>query len=371
MNFLNAGIPVVLMEREQAPLDKGVALIRKNYERSLKRGKLTNDQLEQRMALIQPTLALDDLAQCDLIIEAVFEEMSLKKAIFSQLGQVAKSGAILASNTSYLDLDEIAAASDRAHDVIGMHFFSPANVMALLEIVRGEHSRLDAVNTAIALAKKIHKVPVVSQVGPGFIANRVMTVRGSEAVNIMLQGVSPSQIDQVIYDYGFAMGPFAMKDLVGLDVIGRNESQKTVDTELVRLGRLGQKKNGGYYDYDENRQRTLSPIAMEVIAKVAEENDIQKSTLSDEDILARLLYPIINEGAKILDEGIAIRSSDIDIACIKGYNWPAFTGGPMYWANTLGLDHVVERLRDFEQQFGERFTPSPYLVKLAAEGKHF
>ena len=371
MNFLNAGIPVTILEQEQAAIDRGIDVIRSNYTRSMKRGKLSQQQLDERMALITPTLDMQDLANADLIIEAVFEEMSIKESVFSKLDKVAKPGCILASNTSYLDLDQIANVTARPEDVIGMHFFSPANVMPLLEVVRGEKSSKDAINTAMRLSKKINKIPVLSRVGYGFIANRVMKVRGIQAGNLILQGVSPEIIDQVIYDYGFAMGPFAMKDLIGLDVTNRGVTEKTVDTVLVSKDRLGQKKNGGYYDYDQNRNRTLSPVALEVIAEIADENNIEQIECDEQEILARLLYPIVNEGAKVLDEGIAIRSSDIDIACIKGYNWPVYQGGPMYWANTVGLDKVLDGLRQFEQRFGEDFTPSPYLINLVEQGKQF
>ena len=371
MNFLNAGIPVTLMEREQAALDRGIEVITKNYQRSLKRGKLTEEQISDRLALIKPTLSMQDLSEADLIIEAVFEEMSIKKSVFTEIDKIAKPKAILASNTSYLDLDEIAAVTTRPEDVIGMHFFSPANVMPLLEVVRAETSSLDAIHTAMKLAKTINKVPVLSRVCTGFIANRVMTVRAAQARNLMLEGISPERIDQVVYDYGFAMGPFAMRDLVGLDVVGRNDNTKTVESELVKLGRLGQKQNGGFYDYDEKRNRTLSPIALKVIAELAEEKQIKQIDVSNEEILARLLYPIVNEGAKVLDEGIAIRSSDIDIACIKGYNWPVYHGGPMQWANSIGLEKVLEGLTELESRYGDDFKPSPYLIKLVEGNQSF
>ena len=371
MNFLNAGIPVVLMEQQQDALDRGINVIRKNYQRSVKSGRLSEQQLENRMAMITPTLNINELANADLIIEAVFEEMSIKKDVFAKLDKVAKPGCILASNTSYLDLNEIAAATTRPQDVIGMHFFSPANVMPLLEVVRGADSNLDAINTAMRLSKTIKKTPVLSRTGWGFIANRVMKMRAIQAGNMILQGVSPQDIDRVIYDYGFSMGPFAVKDLVGLDVTNRGVTERTVETVLVSKDRLGQKKNGGYYDYDENRKRTLSPIALEVIAEIAAENKIEQIPADDEEIIARLLYPIVNEGAKVLDEGIAIRSSDIDIACIKGYNWPTYHGGPMYWANTVGLDNILDKLREFEQRFGSEFTPSPYLIKLVESQQNF
>ncbi len=370
MNFLNAGLPVTLIEQSQDALDRGLSVIRKNYENSAKKGRISGEQVEQRMALISPSTDYNDLADQDLIIEAVFETMPIKKDVFGKVDKIAKDGAILASNTSYLDLDEIAASTSRPQDVIGLHFFSPANVMPLLEIVRGQKTGTDLINTAMKLAKRIGKTPVLSRVCHGFIANRVMTVRGKQADAMILQGVSPEDIDRVIYDYGFAMGPFQMRDLVGLDVIGRGSNEKTVASELVARDRLGQKKNGGYYDYDENRKATLSPIAMDIIRDVASEKGLKHTPDADaQEIIARLLYPVVNEGARVLDEGVAIRASDIDIACIKGYNWPVYRGGPMFWADTVGLDKIVSKLNALEKEFGDAFTPSPFLVKLAAEGK--
>jgi len=369
MNFLNVGIPVTLVERTQDALDRGVSVMRKNYESSAKKGRMTSEQVETCMGLIAPTTEYEALGEADLIIEAVFETMPIKKEVFGKIDKIAKESAILASNTSYLDLDEIASATNRAQDVVGLHFFSPANVMALLEIVRGEKTGKDIINTAMQLAKKIGKTPVLSRVGHGFIANRVMTVRGRQANSLALQGVSPADIDRVIYEYGFAMGPFQMSDLVGLDVIGRDAKEKTVAGELVRRDRLGQKKNGGYYDYDENRNASLSPIALDIIREIAEENGVEQIEADDEEILARLLYPVVNEGAKVLAEGVAMRASDIDIACIKGYNWPVYRGGPMFWADNVGLDKIVSKLTEFENTYGETFTPSPFLKKLADDGK--
>ena len=371
MNFLSAGIPVTLLEQKQEALDHGISVIQKNYQRSVKSGRMSEAALETCMGLITPTLDYSDFSNVDLVIEAVFETMEIKKTVFSNLDSVVKKGCILASNTSYLDINEIAASTSRPQDVIGLHFFSPANIMPLLEVVRGEKSDLEVINTGMRLAKTIRKTPVLSRVGWGFIANRVMKFRSLQADSLVLQGINPETIDKVIYDYGFAMGPIAMKDLVGLDVIGRDSTELTVDSQLVSMDRLGQKKNGGYYDYDENRNRTISPVAMDVIKEVAAKKGIEPVTADDDEILARLLYPVINEGAKVLDEGIALRSSDIDIACIKGYNWPVFQGGPMFWANTVGLEKVLNKLREFEQQYGEAFTPSPYLEKLVAEGKEF
>lgn len=371
MNFLNANIPVTLLEQKQDALEHGISVIKKNYQRSVNSGRMTEQALEARMALITPSLDYSDLSSVDLIIEAVFETMEIKKDVFRKIDAIAKPSCILASNTSYLDLNEIAEATKRPQDVIGLHFFSPANVMNLLEVVRGDKSDKDVINTGMRLAKTIGKTPVLSRVGWGFIANRVMKVRGYQTDNLILQAVNPEIIDKVIYDYGFAMGPIAMKDLVGLDVLGRDSTERTVESVLVSMDRLGQKKNGGYYDYDQNRQRTLSPVAIEVIQKVAAEKGIEAVAADEDEILARLLYPVINEGAKVLDEGIALRSCDIDIACIKGYNWPVYKGGPMFWANTIGLEKVLTKLREFEQRFGEAFTPSPYLVRLVEEGKEF
>ena len=368
MNFLNAGLPVTLVERSQDALDRGVSVIQRNYENSAKKGRMTKEQVDSAMALITPTTEMENLADADLIIEAVFEQMDVKKEIFGNLDKIAKQGAILASNTSYLDVDEIASATSRPQDVLGLHFFSPANVMPLLEIVRAEKTGKDLIATAMQLAKKIRKTPVLSRVGYGFIANRVMTVRGKQANAMALEGISPADIDRVIYDYGFAMGPFKMMDLVGLDVIGRGSNEKTVAGELVARDRLGQKKNGGYYNYDDNRNATLSPIALDLIKEIAAEKGVAQTSLDDDDILARLLYPIVNEGAKALDEKIAIRGSDIDIACIKGYNWPVYRGGPMFWADTVGLDKVVSKLSEFEERFGEFFKPSPFLVQCAKDG---
>ena len=366
MNFLNAGIPVTLVEREQAALDRGVGVIRKNYENTAAKGRMTAEQVEQRMALLTPALELDALAQVDLVIEAVFEDMGIKKDVFGKLDTIAKPGAILASNTSFLDLDEIASATRRPESVIGLHFFSPANVMRLLEIVRGAKTSDAVLATALKVAKTIAKVPVVSRVGPGFIANRVMSPRSRQAMELVLEGPTPQDIDQAIYGYGFAMGPFAMGDLVGLDVIGRGSNERTLNGDLVKLGRLGQKQNGGFYDYDEKRVASPSPVAAQVIADFAAFKGVEnKGPQSAEQIVARLLYPVVNEGAKVLDEGVATRASDIDVACILGYNWPVYTGGPMFWADTVGLPKVVEGLRAMG------IEPAKLLVEKAASGGSF
>ncbi len=368
MNFLNIGLPVTLVEQTEEALKRGISVIRGNYERSAKRGRLTAEQVEERMGLISPTIDYAGLSDADLIIEAVFETMPIKKDVFSKIDKIAKDGAILASNTSYLDIDEIGEVTSRPEDVVGLHFFSPANVMKLLEVVRTDKTHKDIINTSMKLAGKISKTPVLSRVGYGFIANRVMSVRRTHSTMLALQGNSPELIDKVIYDYGFAMGPFQVLDLVGLDVLGRGSNEITYWGEMVKRGRLGQKNKMGTYDYDDNRSRTLSPIAIDVLADVAAYHKVEPYQADKEEILARQIYPIINEGAKVLDEGIALRASDIDMACIKGYNWPLYRGGPMFWADTIGLPKIVAKLKEFEAKYGDEFTPSPLLEKLAKEG---
>ena len=369
MNFLNIGIPVTLIDQSTEALDRGISVIRRNYENSAKKGRISHEDVKTRINLINPSLAYADMSDCDLIIEAVFESMAIKKDVFGKIDAVAKPGAILATNTSYLDIDEIAKATKRPQDVVGLHFFSPANVMKLLEVIQGARTSPDIVATSMALAGKIAKAPVLSKVGHGFIANRVMSVRRTHSTQLALEGNSPEKIDKVIYDYGFAMGPFQVLDLVGLDVLGRDTDEVTYWSELVKLGRLGQKNNKGVYDYDENRNRSLSPISIDVLASVAAHHGVDPYQADEQEILERQLFPIINEGAKVLEEGIALRASDIDIACLKGYNWPVYTGGPMFWADTIGLRNVVARLAEFKKRYGgDAFTPSPLLVRLAEKG---
>ena len=346
MNFLDIGVPVTLVETSQEALDRGIGVIRRNYEAAAARGRLTVEQVEQRMALIKPAVGLASLAGVDLVIEAVFEEMGVKKDIFAELDRIARKGAILASNTSFLDLDEIAAATSRPEWVVGLHFFSPANVMRLLEVVRGARTAPEVIATAMGLAKKINKVPVLSKVCRGFIANRVMSQRSLHAEALVLAGPTPQEIDQALFDYGFAMGPFQMIDLVGLDVIGRGSAERTLRGEFVERGRFGQKKGGGFYDYDENRKPTPSTAAAEAIAAFALHKGVDnKGPLPADEIVARLLYPVVNEAAKVLEEGIAMRASDIDVAAILGYGWPVYRGGPMFWADTVGLAKIVDSLK--------------------------
>lgn len=372
MAFLNANLPVTLAEMTDSALQAGLTRIRKNYEASANKGRLTTKQVEQRMGLITPVVGLEPLAKVDLVIEAVFEEMSVKKELFAKLDAICKPGAILASNTSFLDLDEIATATARPQWVVGLHFFSPANIMRLLEVVRGAKTSNEVVATAMALARRIGKVAVLSRVCNGFIANRIMAHRSRQAEAVILEGTSPAEVDKAIYDYGFAMGPFQMIDLVGLDVIGRDATERTLRGDFVRADRLGQKKNGGFYDYDEKRHATPSPEGARIVAEFAAYKGVTPAEpKSAEEIRYRLLFPVVNEAAKLLEEGIALRASDIDTAAILGYNWPVYTGGPMFWADTIGLDKVVSKLNEYAAKFGPEFAPCALLVEKAASGSSF
>jgi 3-hydroxyacyl-CoA dehydrogenase len=373
MNFLTAGIQVVMVEREQAPLDRGVGVIRKNYENTAKRGRLTLDQVEAAMGKLSPTLSYDDLADCDLVIEAVFEEMSVKKEVFGRLDAIVKQGAILASNTSYLNVDEIATATKRPESVIGLHFFSPANVMRLLEIVRGAKTAPDVLATCMALSKKIGKVAVVAGVCDGFIGNRMLSPRQREAFKLILQGAPYDRVDQVLLDFGFPMGPFQMSDLAGLDLGWNKDASKgeTIRDVLCERDRRGQKNGRGFYDYDEKRNRTPSPEVRQIIRDFAAKSGEEQREIGDQEILERLLYPMVNEGALILEEKMAQRASDIDVVWLNGYGWPAWTGGPMFWADTVGLAKVVEGLEMNAPHMDKAFRMSGLLKSKAAEGGTF
>jgi len=371
MNFLNVGIPVTLIDTTQEALERGIKVIRKNYEISASKGRLTAADVEKRMALITPAIDLGALSDADLVIEAVFERMEIKKDIFARLDRIVKRDAILASNTSYLSIDEIASVTSRPENVLGLHFFSPANVMRLVEVVRGAKTRKEVVATGMALGKKIGKVAVLSRVGPGFIANRVLGPRKDHAEHLILEGPTPTEVDQAIHDYGFAMGPFQMLDLVGLDVI-LDDTQRTLRGDLIAAGRRGQKTGAGFYDYDENRRPKVSQAALDIIVEFARFKGVTpKGSLPADEIVARLLYPVVNEGAKVLEEGIASRASDIDVACILGYNWPVYTGGPMFWADTVGLQKIVAKLEQLEREHGEAFRPAKLLKEKAASGDSF
>ena len=373
MNFLNAGLPVTLVEAEASALDRGVAVIRRNYEASLAKGKLRQPDLDARLGLLTPSLAIEDFADCDLVIEAVFERIEVKKTVFARLDGIVKPGAILASNTSYLSIDEIAAATSRPEDVIGLHFFSPANVMALLEVVRGKATAHDVIATAMKLGKTIGKIPVLVGNCHGFVGNRMLAARQREVQKLLLEGARLWDIDRVIYDFGMPMGPFAMNDLAGIDLglDPENKTPNSVREILVQMGRRGQKSGAGYYDYDENRNRSNSERVEQVIRAFAAERGIAQREITDQEILDRCLYPMVNEGAKILEEGIALRSSDIDTVWVKGYGWPVYRGGPMYWADLVGLEKILLRLRELQLEHGDDFKPSPLLERLAAEGGRF
>ena len=347
MNFLSVGIPVTIVETKQEALDKGVAVIRKNYENSAKKGRFSMEEVEARMARLTPTLALEDLKDADLIIEAIFENMAIKKEIFGKLDTIAKPGAILASNTSYLNVDEIAASTSRPESVVGMHFFSPANVMRLLEVVRGAKTAPQVLATAMATGKAIGKIGVVSGVCHGFIGNRMLGARQEQANKLILEGARPADVDRVLTDFGFPMGPFQMSDLAGLDIGWSAETSKGVSVRdrLCEAGLRGQKNGKGFYDYDADRNRTPSPVAEAIILDYAAEKGINRREIGDAEILERCLYPIINEGAKILDEGMAQRASDIDIVWINGYGWPIYRGGPMFWAeHDAGREKIAASL---------------------------
>jgi len=372
MNFANTGIAVTIVEKDEEALERGLAVVRSNYERTAARGGITSDDVETRMGLISGSTDLGDFANCDLVIEAVFEDMSLKKTVFEQLDGICKPGAVLASNTSALDVNEIAAATGRPESVIGMHFFSPANVMKMLEVVRGDATSDTAIATAMGIGRAIGKTPVLCGVCHGFVGNRMLFMRGIEAEKMILEGAAPSQVDQVLFDFGFPMGPFAMSDLAGLD-IGWNEatsSGSTVRELLCESGRRGQKNGRGYYTYDPNtRAATPDPEVEEMILAFGERQGIARREVSDQEILERCLYPMVNEGAKILAEGIAIRGSDVDVVWINGYGWPMYTGGPMFWADNIGLPEVSERIRHYSSTVGgDHWEISPLIETLASDG---
>jgi 3-hydroxyacyl-CoA dehydrogenase len=373
MNFLNTGIPVKIVETKQEALDRGLATIRKNYENTAKKGRLTQDDVEKRMGLLTPSMNLEDLADCDLIIEAVFELMEIKQEVFGKLDRIAKPGAILASNTSYLDIDVIAASTSRPESVIGLHFFSPANVMRLLEIVRGAKTDKSVIATSMQIGKTIGKVAVLVGNCHGFVGNRMLAQRQREAMSLILEGAMPWDVDRVLYDFGLPMGPFAMSDLAGLDIgwDPAKTSSSTIREVLCEMDRRGQKNGKGFYDYDENRVAKPSAEVEKVILDFAEKRQIQRRQISDQEILERCLYPMVNEGAKILEEGKAIRASDIDTVWINGYGWPVYTGGPMFWGELVGLDKVLAGMKAFQEQHGDDFKPSALLERLVAEGKGF
>jgi 3-hydroxyacyl-CoA dehydrogenase len=373
MNFLSAGIPVTIVEMSQEALDRGTGVMLRNYEASAAKGKLSAEQVGKAMGLLEPTLDFNALADCDLIIEAVYENMDVKKEVFGRLDKIAKPGAILASNTSYLNLNEIAATTSRPGDVVGMHFFSPANIMKLLEVVRGEKTAPDVLLTAMQLAKKIKKVAVVAGVCHGFIGNRMLMPRQYEATKLLLEGATPEQVDRVHVEFGMPMGPFQMADLAGVDIGWHRDPTRieTVRDALCAIDRWGQKKGAGFYDYDDKRRPSPSPVVQQIIQDFAAQQGVERREISDEEIVERTLYTMVNEGAKVLEEGIAQRASDIDVVWVYGYGWPVYRGGPMFWADTVGLPKIVEGLKRQEARMGSDFSFSKLLLEKAKKGESF
>lgn len=373
MNFANVGIAVTIVEVQKEALERGLKVIRSNYERTASRGGITAAQVEERMALITGSLDMNALATVDLVIEAVFERMDVKKEIFTKLDAICKPGAILATNTSGLNIDEIASVTKRPEAVIGLHFFSPANVMKLLEIVRADHTSKSVIATSMKLAKQIGKIAALVGVCPGFVGNRILGQRQREAQKLVMEGAMPWDVDRVLYDFGFPMGPFAMSDLAGLDIGWVKERSKgeSIRDVLCEMDRRGQKTGAGYYDYDENRNARPSPVTEKIINDFIVKTGANPRTVSDEEILERCIYPMINEGVKILEEGKAIRSSDVDVVWQNGYGWPVYRGGPMWYGDQIGAAKVLEKMKEFQAKMGDDFKPAPLLEKLVAEGKKF
>jgi 3-hydroxyacyl-CoA dehydrogenase len=386
MNFANAGIPVTLLEVKQEALERGLKTIRTNYENTARRGGMKAEDVDKRMALIKPTLSYDDLKEADVIIEAVFETMEVKEGVFKKLDEIARPGAVLATNTSGLDVNQIANYTKRPGDVIGMHFFSPANVMKLLENVRGKATQKDVIATVMSLSKKIGKIPVLVGVCEGFVGNRMLRQRGVQSAYMLEEGALPQQVDKVIYDFGFPMGPFAMSDLAGNDVgwrirQGKKEKEQRnvrytgyIADAICELGRFGQKTGAGYYKYDlPDRTPIPDPEVEKIIEDTSKKLGITRRAISDQEILERCLYPMVNEGAKILAEGMAQRSLDIDVIWVNGYGWPVYRGGPMWWAdNVVGLKTVHDALLKYRDASGDPFwEPAPLLRKLVQDGKKF
>lgn len=380
MVFSNAGIPVVLIEQAQEGLDRGLGTIQANYDRTASKGKISQQDVDDRMGRITPTLSLDDAADADLVIEAVFEDMEVKKDLFTRLDAIAKPGAILATNTSRLDIDEIAAVTSRPQDVIGLHFFSPANVMRLLEVVRGAQTAPDVIQTSMQLAQRIGKKPVLARICDGFIGNRMLTPYRREAEFVVEEGASPKQVDDTLKDFGMAMGPFAMGDLAGLDVswAGRKRQAatrpkhlrySTVADQLCEAGRFGQKTGAGWYRYEKgDRTPHPDPQVDEIIEKAAADAGIERQQISENEIIDRTMLALVNEGAQLLDEGIAQRASDIDVVYVNGYGYPAERGGPMRWAEDRGLPTVLAKLEEYHAKHGDYWQPAELIRRRVAEG---
>ncbi|MDO6414060.1 3-hydroxyacyl-CoA dehydrogenase NAD-binding domain-containing protein [Sphingomonas sp. BIUV-7] len=370
MNFLSAGFAVTLLDMAQEGLDRGAAAIRTNYEGSVAKGRITAEAGDAAVKLLSPTLDFEALRDCDLVIEAVYENMEVKKEIFARLDAIARPGAILASNTSYLDLDEIAAATARPHDVVGLHFFSPANIMKLVEVVRGAATAPDVIATAMQLARSIGKIPVVAGVCYGFIGNRMLIPRQDNAEALLLEGATPEQVDRVHTAFGMPMGPFQMADLAGVDIGWHRDPERidSISDALCAQGRWGQKTKAGYYDYDDRRRPTPSAITDEIVSAFRTKAGIEPRAIEDDEIVVRTLYTMVNEAALILEEGIAQRASDIDVVWVYGYGWPRRTGGPVFWADKVGLSVIVAKLDHYADRLGSDFRLSSLLVDCATAG---
>lgn len=384
MSFLNVGVPVTVLEVDQEALDRGMSIIKRNYDIQVQRGRMTEDEVAQKMALLTGTTQYSDLSSADVIIEAVYENIDVKVEAFKKIEAVAKPGAILASNTSGLDIDKMANATSRPDSVIGLHFFSPANVMKLLEVVRGEQTSKETISTSMKLGRTLNKVAVLSGNAPGFIGNRMLSGYTQQAGEIILQGATPYQVDNVLLQFGMPMGPFQMNDLVGLDLGWRARSLAGIKPEdvpitarvsdkLCELERFGQKTNRGFYIYPEgSRAGQADPEVVKMVEETSSELQITRREIADEEVLKRCLYPLINEGARLLEQGIAIRPCDIDIVYINGYGFPEVTGGPMFWADQQGLDNILSDIKKFEQEYGGAiWEPAPLLERLVAEGNGF
>ena len=378
----NAGIPVLLKETEQSALDRGMAAVRKNYESSVKKGRLTPQEMEQRIALIKPQVTYDGFADADIIIEAVFENMSLKKQVFAEIDRSAKADCVLATNTSTLDVDEIAGATSRPNMVIGIHFFSPAHVMRLVEVVRGARTDKEIIATAMALAKRLRKVGVLVGNCRGFVGNRMMLPYMREAQFLVEEGATPSQVDQVLTDFGMAMGIFAVDDMGGIDLgwrilqdtkrlLKQGDRSPLVLEKLYEANRWGQKTGAGWYRYEDGRTPLRDPEVESLIERTAKQAGIARRSISNEEIIERCLYIMINEGARILDEGFAQRAADIDTIYNTGYGFPAYRGGPMWYADTIGLRKITDRVVEFHRQHGDYWKPAPLLERLARDGQTF
>ncbi|MDP6708370.1 MAG: 3-hydroxyacyl-CoA dehydrogenase NAD-binding domain-containing protein [Alphaproteobacteria bacterium] len=383
MNFANAGIPVTVLEMSQEALDKGLATVTRNYQNTVNRGRLAQAKMDERLGLISTTTSYDDIADADIVIEAVFEEMEIKKQVFAKLDEVAKADAVLASNTSTLDIDQMAEATKRPAQVIGMHFFSPANVMRLLEVVRGAASSPETIATAMGLGRAMGKVSVLVGNCHGFVGNRMLHGYSRQGAFLLEEGALPQQVDKVVYDFGLPMGPFTMGDMAGLDIGWRirkaqaaerpsNRRYSPIADKICEMGRFGQKTGAGYYRYEAGDRTPIpDPEIEKLIVETSAELGIERREISDDEILKRCLYPLINIGAQILDEGMALRASDIDIIYIYGYGFPAYRGGPMFWADQTGLDKVLADIQAFHAEHGEDWAPAPLLERLVAEGKSF